>query len=204
MKKLIIPAVVVIFVAIAVGAVFFGRKGTLTVDVNSLSPVKDGVQVYIANKKYPKPFTPPFQLQLRPGKYQLIALAKGANELTQDFSIADNKTTTISLTLLQDTSLVDQQEITPTTEELASNPFLKLFPHSDTDFKATAEFARDKDGKIYIQKITITPYLPIPASSNFNLQDVLKAKDAYVKEAKDWLKANNVPDNTPISIDSVF
>lgn len=202
-KKLFLIIGGVIVVAAILYAVFFPGKGTLTIEVNSLSPVQDEIAVYLATKRHPEAITPPATIEVRAGRYELVAIAPGAEEYRETIRIRSGQTTAVSLTLTAELGVADQQEITLTQEEMES-PLVKLFPHNDTNFSVTAEFSRDESGGLILASITITPYLPISAGGGYNEAEVAQAKEEYVAEAKAWLTSNNVPETVPITIDSPF
>ncbi len=202
-KKLFLVVGGVIVIAAILYAIFFPGKGTLTIEVNSLSPVQEEIAVYLASKRHPEAITPPATIEVRAGRYELVAIAPGAEEYRETIRIRSGQTTAVSLTLTAELGVADQQEVTLTQEEMES-PLVKLFPHNDTNFSISAEFGRDMSGVLVITSVTITPYLPISASGGYSEAEVAQAKEQYVAEAKAWLKENGVPETVAIAIDSVY
>lgn len=202
-KRLLVP---IALVALTLGFIIFfsTQKGTLVAELNTLSTVRDDVKLYIANKKYPGGLDLPLSTAIRPGKYEIIVLAPGAVEFRETIVIRSGQTTKLSVTLTKDTQYIDQQEITPSSEELANNKYLNLFPYTAKNFSISAKLSRDENKNIIIDRITITPFLPVSAGGGFNPLEVKRAKEQYVNEARAWLKEQGVPDSIPTTIDSAY
>jgi len=183
-KKLLWVIAVILF-----GVIFYAfiYKGSVKMEISSTSAIKEGAEVTFSADNHYRQYSIPSTINLRPGKYTLIAGAPGSVPYQTEITVTAFETVVVSISLTesQDANLPGSN---PTEDEIERVPHLEKFPEITGDYRIEA--ITDSEFKQIVKiRITVIHRFFSPDETELYAQERQVALDG----ANKWLDQNNIP-----------
>jgi len=199
-KKFLILGGLAIILIVVLGTIIYRLvPGKVNISLSSQTAISQNVSFSLSSDDFKKEYQPPQSLSLRSGHYKIFASAPGSSVFTEEFTVRSGLTTKVEILLKTNlnSGLTDTNPDNPPQQP----DYLKLFPHIDKNFEIKAK-TKVVDKEVVVESLTIVPY--VAAGPNDNSQSLAAQKNAYVAEAKQWLKDNHIPTTITLIVDSPF
>jgi len=189
-KKNFIPIVAIAFAIIVAGVVFFLQKGVVSVEIADKSPIQDGVKISFSKGNFQSEYEVPMEISLRPGSYQYVAFAVGAESVSGDITIKPDRQV-LKLNLPKSSENVNLTDRNLDSGDLSQISDLHLFPYLTDDY--TLEAVIDRSG-LSIKHLQLVVY------HHFSVEFAEEDRQLAKKSAEKWLESQGLKGKYEIKI----